>query len=228
MYISIREQQWMGEEAGTDGERGRHRARLHRVFLHGDRELRPGDGATQLGWKSKAVFLYCCQIPKLPSQSYWNGPVNSGTHTNPWGRSNDYLQSLVCVTCSLMSDVMTCKCRKEYSHTWHLMASLRPGVIELHKTKTNIKHNLVHLIFRITVQRRHCTSQTRTSGSTSCWPWKCSTGTVRTSGCSTASASKSYPSHPRRNSHSKMQTVSKTLVSRVFLRIVVSEQFWRL
>ena len=100
MYISIREQQWVGEEAGTDGERGRHRARLHRVFLHGDRELRPGDGPTQLGWKGKAVFLYCCRIaqaaqpvlfkwarlcvyiatklPKLLSQSYSNGLGNFG------------------------------------------------------------------------------------------------------------------------------------------------------
>ena len=37
--------------------------------------------------------------------------------------------------CGLMSDLMICKFRKKYGHTWHRIPFLRRGVIKQHKTK---------------------------------------------------------------------------------------------
>ena len=37
----------------------------------------------------------------------------------------------------LMSDLVICKHRNEYGHTWHWMSLLRPGVIKQHRTKRN-------------------------------------------------------------------------------------------
>ena len=41
-------------------------------------------------------------------------------------------------TCGLMSDLVICKCRKEYGHEWHQMSLLRPAVI---KNKKNSYSN---------------------------------------------------------------------------------------
>ena len=39
-------------------------------------------------------------------------------------------------TWNLMSDLVTCKQRKEYGHTWHQMSLLKLDAIESHKTQT--------------------------------------------------------------------------------------------
>ena len=59
------------------------------------------------------------------------------THTNPWGRWKWHIYANTRLTahfmCGLMSDLVICKFRKKYSHTWHWMSLLRPGVIKQHK-----------------------------------------------------------------------------------------------
>lgn len=68
----------------------------------------------------------------------------------------------------------------------------------------------VHLCFlpRTIAQPKPCTYPTPTRESTSCCLSRCSTATALTLVSSSARGSKSSPSHPKRSSPSKMQTVS--------------------
>ena len=69
------------------------------------------------------------------------------------------------------------------------------------------------LLSRITVPRRHSTSQTRIRGNTSSSLSRCSTAVEKTSESSTAKELKSFLNHLRRNSHSRMLIVSPCLGS---------------
>ena len=60
------------------------------------------------------------------------------THTNPWGRlkwSYGIIRLTAYFMCGLMSDLVLCKFRKRYGHTWHRMSLLGPDVIKQHKPK---------------------------------------------------------------------------------------------
>ena len=64
----------------------------------------------------------------------------------------------------MMSDLMACKLRKDYGHTWHWMSLLKPGIIKQYKLKIKLIvflfhfhiHNLLLLsIFVIQVLQAH-------------------------------------------------------------------------
>ena len=73
----------------------------------------------------------------------WGAKVSMLTHamhtyTKLWGRlkwPSAITRLTTHFTCSLVSDLVICKQRKEYDHIWHRMSLLRPAVVKQRKLK---------------------------------------------------------------------------------------------
>ena len=69
-----------------------------------------------------------------------------------WMWSSAIIKLTAHFMCGLMSDLVTCKHRKEYGYTWHWMSFLRPGVIKQHKLLVTViaallLHKFVNHVF---------------------------------------------------------------------------------